>query len=543
MMAALLDHLWQSTLFALAAGLLTLVLRGNGAHTRYWLWFAASAKFLVPFSLLVWLGALLAPPAAPEFNLNIFVQEVARPFSGPTPVISAPTATGPTLVDTLLALWAVGAGAVLVFWLVRWLRVRAMLHAATPLAVDAPLPVKASDGTLEPGLIGIWRPVLVLPDGMAEHLSPDETQTVIAHELCHLRRQDNLTAAIHMLTEALFWFHPLVWWLGARLIDERERACDEAVVASGNDAEVYAGSILKVCKFYLRAPLTCTAGISGADLKLRIESIMNGRIGSRLNAAKKLLLSTAGGLALALPVLIGVFAMRGATAEVAIPSQAEIAQRFAEQAQVRTAIAYDARLFDKFAGYYELAPGTTIHAFREGDHLFIQVTAQPRAEVFPESQTKFFLRVVPAQFSFNSSPDGRATSMVVHQNGYEQTAVKISDDAARQAAAALAQRIASNTPSPGTEASVRRYIERLEKGDPDYENMTPAMAAGTRPQMPMVLDLIHRMGALKSLTFKGVAQNGWDVYNASFEHGQLEWRTAPLTADGKVAGRVVRPLP
>jgi hypothetical protein len=52
MMPAVLDHLWQSTLFALCAGLLTLAFRNNAASVRYWLWFSASVKFLVPFSLI-----------------------------------------------------------------------------------------------------------------------------------------------------------------------------------------------------------------------------------------------------------------------------------------------------------------------------------------------------------------------------------------------------------------------------------------------------------------------------------------------------------
>ena len=72
-------------------------------------------------------------------------------------------------------------------------------------------------------------PVLLWPEGLSEKLDDAHLEAVIAHELCHVRRRDNLTAAVHMLVEAVFWFHPLVWWLGARLIDERERACDEEV--------------------------------------------------------------------------------------------------------------------------------------------------------------------------------------------------------------------------------------------------------------------------------------------------------------------------
>lgn len=80
-------------------------------------------------------------------------------------------------------------------------------------------------------------------------LTDAQLESVIAHELCHVRRHDNLAAALHMLVEAVFWFHPLVWWIGARLVDERERACDEEVVRLGSDPQIYAESILKVCEF------------------------------------------------------------------------------------------------------------------------------------------------------------------------------------------------------------------------------------------------------------------------------------------------------
>jgi len=71
------------------------------------------------------------------------------------------------------------------------------------------------------------RPILLLPADIAERLTPPQLQAVLAHELCHVRRRDNFTSAIHMIVEAVFWFHPLVWWISARLVEERERACDE----------------------------------------------------------------------------------------------------------------------------------------------------------------------------------------------------------------------------------------------------------------------------------------------------------------------------
>ncbi len=87
--------------------------------------------------------------------------------------------------------------------------------------------------------------------------------------------------------EAVFWFHPAVWWIGARLLEERERACDEAVLQSGNEAEVYAEGILGVCKLYVESPLACVSGISGSDLKKRIVRIMTQRFADRLQLRQK----------------------------------------------------------------------------------------------------------------------------------------------------------------------------------------------------------------------------------------------------------------
>ncbi len=94
---------------------------------------------------------------------------------------------------------------------------------------------------------GLPGPVLLLPKGITERLTPAQLCSIVAHEMCHVRRRDNLATAGHMIVEAVFWFHPLVWWLGARLVEERERACDEEVVEAGRDAQTYAESISSRC--------------------------------------------------------------------------------------------------------------------------------------------------------------------------------------------------------------------------------------------------------------------------------------------------------
>jgi hypothetical protein len=100
-----------------------------------------------------------------------------------------------------------------------------------------------------------------------------------------------------------------------------------------------------------------------------------------------------------------------------------------------------------------------------------------------------------------------------------------------------AQRTGNDTPSSGTETSLRRYIDALEKGEPNYNEMSPPLAAAVRRQLPAILQVIKKVGGFKSLTYKGVGSDGWDIYDATFANGLLEWHVKPLSADGKVEGR------
>ena len=168
--------------------------------------------------------------------------------------------------------------------------------------------VRSSPVMLEPGVFGIFRPVLLLPEGISDRLTPGQLGSIVAHEMCHIRRRDNLATAVHMVVEALFWFHPLVWWLGGRLVEERERACDEEVLRDGGDPQTYAEGILKVCEHYLESPLKCIAGVSGANLKKRIEDIMINRVVQKLTFGRKMLLAGVGMLAVTGPIAIGVVA-------------------------------------------------------------------------------------------------------------------------------------------------------------------------------------------------------------------------------------------
>jgi uncharacterized protein (TIGR03435 family) len=155
-------------------------------------------------------------------------------------------------------------------------------------------------------VFGLLRPILVWPRAIAERLDDRQLASILAHEVAHVRRRDNLTAAVHMAVQAIFWFHPLVWWLGARLVDERERACDEAVVRSGSERSVYAQTILTACRVFVESPLACMAGVTGSDLRKRIERIMGDGPSEALTLWKKGLVGALPVAAVVVPIAIGV---------------------------------------------------------------------------------------------------------------------------------------------------------------------------------------------------------------------------------------------
>jgi bla regulator protein BlaR1 len=332
---ALGNHLWQSTIFATVVAALTLAFRNNRARTRYWLWLAASLKFLFPFSLLVTAGSYLAifqhAKIAPSAAYYSAFEQFGQPFAAGeggasfvqlTPVTAA-AHSATQYLPLLLVIWLIGSLVVLSIWIARWYRISAIAKSATPLhegpeaTIVAQLQrdevarekvgIVSTAATLEPGIFGIFRPVLLWPASISGQLTEAHTESIVAHELCHVRWRDNLTATLHMLVESLFWFHPAVWWLGNRLVEDRERACDEAVVESGREPHVYAESILKVCEFCVESPLPCVPGVSGADLKRRIASIMSHRPARALSLGRKLLLGVAVVLAIAAPILAGAF--------------------------------------------------------------------------------------------------------------------------------------------------------------------------------------------------------------------------------------------
>ncbi|HXR98478.1 MAG TPA: M56 family metallopeptidase [Terriglobales bacterium] len=328
-MTALLNHLWQSTAFLALVALLAWLLRSRPASLRFRLWMAASLKFLLPFSVLAWLGGawLRQAPAAAPAVASVAAMRMIQPFPAAPAMVNFSPLSGPVPGHTayesvLFALWVAGVLAVLVIGVRRWRALARIRCAGRPVA--GLVPTVLTGAGIEPGVFGILHPVLMLPADLEAHLAPGQIEAVVQHELCHIRRRDNLWALLHFGVAAIFWFFPPVWWLGSRLVAERERACDEAVLAAGADPQSYAACMLAVCRFYVGVPAACAAGVAGGVLGQRVRGIMTFDTGRPTSRVARCALATLLG-AMLVAAIVAPFSARSLFAQQPAKVQFDVA--------------------------------------------------------------------------------------------------------------------------------------------------------------------------------------------------------------------------
>jgi D-alanyl-D-alanine-carboxypeptidase/D-alanyl-D-alanine-endopeptidase len=204
--------------------------------------------------------------------------------------------------------------------------------------------------------------------------------------------------------------------------------------------------------------------------------------------------------------------------------------------------AVSAKVLDGYVGHYEMSPTVLLTVTREGEQLFVQITGQPRSAVYSKTDKDFFYKIVDAQISFQADAQGQTTGLVLHQNGRDQTAQRISDAQAKQLEDALEKRFKDQTAAPGSEAATRRVIDQMQRKQVDYEQFTPDFAALARQNAGPTEGLMASFGALRSVTFKGVGPGGADIYELKFDNATVDWRIS-LAADGKIAGIGFRKTP
>jgi CubicO group peptidase (beta-lactamase class C family) len=201
----------------------------------------------------------------------------------------------------------------------------------------------------------------------------------------------------------------------------------------------------------------------------------------------------------------------------------------------------------RYVGAYRMSQGVYMTIRLSDEQLISRLTGQGDVPLFAEADGKFFPKVVQAELDFVKDSDGKVTALVLHQNGHDVTmdrlddaeGRRIIDEGAKQAAAA-AKRFKDQQPAPGSEAAIRRNIAELQAGEPKYDLMSAGLAEATRAQLPGLKTLFGNFGAVKSVTFKGVAEDGADIYTVDFEHGSTEWHII-MSPDGKIESLNFRP--
>jgi len=288
---SLLEHLAESTLIAVLLAMTALSMRRTGisAATRHKLWLLAMGKLAIPSFLLWFAGNALASRIAFRPPLQVRVADFSH-------LLNVGRATGTLAISTvqdgllpilLGAVWLVGTLFAIASWMRRLRQFampmslpseaveRAFARARQRLFLRQLVRIRISEHAAEPVLMGLWHPVVVLPEALTCSLSENELEAVLLHELAHAVRRDNLTNSIAHVISLLFWFHPLLWWMKRQLSIECEYACDEVVLAKATVREDYISGIVKAARFALSGPVPGISGIAGFEFKKRLELIMS----------------------------------------------------------------------------------------------------------------------------------------------------------------------------------------------------------------------------------------------------------------------------
>jgi beta-lactamase regulating signal transducer with metallopeptidase domain len=284
----LVSHVWLSTIFLLAVlGILAVLRRRLTAGARFSLVLIGLAKFALPHALVA--AGVQALDKALRIDSRGNLERPLRAAAEALRIDFAPAGT-PLWPAIALGIWAAVALALV-------LRLAWAHHRLASLWARTALPARPREAAaLErarrrtsargrigiarsplpeaPAVLGVRRPLILLPLAGCDNLSDDELESLLRHECAHVARRDNLLAGCTSVLGALFWFHPLVWIARRILRVERERACDEIAVGSGEGKETYLTALAKFCHAAICPELPGISRMATAHLKERMDHIM-----------------------------------------------------------------------------------------------------------------------------------------------------------------------------------------------------------------------------------------------------------------------------
>ena len=139
--------------------------------------------------------------------------------------------------------------------------------------VSRPVRLLESAALEVPTVVGLWRPLILVPTSTLTGLSVAQLEAVLAHELAHIRRHDYLVNLLQALVETALFYHPAVWWLSARIREEREHCADDVAVESCGDALMYSRALATLEQLRTSTPAPALAA-NGGSLLLRIQRLL-----------------------------------------------------------------------------------------------------------------------------------------------------------------------------------------------------------------------------------------------------------------------------
>ena len=283
----LVHFLWQGAAIGIVA--LALMRSSRLPWTRYAIGVGALAAMLIApvVTLLVQLSVSIVADA------EVSLASALAPTGGVT-LPSVATEAGGALASgvpdimfaAIVGVWLAGVGVFGLRLAGGWLVARRVARQAVrpaaaeiqrlALAVGERLGVRRAVAVLEsslvavPVMVGWLKPVIVLPAAALAGLTPDQLESLIAHELAHVRRHDFLVNLLQSIVEALLFYHPAVWWVSRRVRMERERCCDDVTVGVC-DRLVYAEALKELAA--MASPRFALAATDG-DLLSRIRRVL-----------------------------------------------------------------------------------------------------------------------------------------------------------------------------------------------------------------------------------------------------------------------------
>jgi bla regulator protein BlaR1 len=367
-------------------------------------------------------------------------------------------------------------------------------------------------GTIGPAIVGLLRPCIVVPFWLMDETVEKKT-LVIAHEQSHIEARDaQLLSIAVILLAAMPWNLPL-WWQLHRLRRAIELDCDARVLRRGHDVRRYGETLIAVGeKQSVNITVVAAMSESKSFLEQRIRTMLRKPGKWAWLSAIVLAGVGIGFAAIAAQVIPPVAVTHGSPTVVQKPGPVTPKE-----------VSVDVNTLDSYVGDYKFNDYACLSVTRDGQQLSAQLGSQPIFPIYPTSNSEFFYKIVDAQLSFVTEPQGKGGAVTLHQNGYNITMPRISTAVAHQMALKLAYRMDDHTPLPGSEAALRRQIAGILKNKPDYAEMNPFLVAATRQPLTKYGPKIAQLGAVQSIKYLGVDTLGNDLYKVTQKNGSLRW--------------------